>query len=381
MGGYNFLIIAGEASGDLHGSRLVCELLKFDPGATFFGAGGDQMRQAGVETLFDVKEMAVVGLIEVFGKLARLRKIKNCLVREASKRRPDAAILIDYPGFNLTLARALKRLAVPVIYYICPQIWAWHKGRLNSIERYVDLALLILPFEEEIYRKAGLRAAFVGHPALDSAMPSMTRREAIGFFGLEDGRGPIIGLMPGSRTGEVKKHLSPMLEAAAMIKSRMAGCQFILPVAKTLNGAIDNGLINRFGLDVKLAFDKTYDAMAICDFIIASSGTATIEAAILGIPMAVVYKVNPLTYVAAKLFVRLRHIGLVNIVAGKEVAPEFIQRRLRPFDVARDAMRILREEALRAKAKAQLLAVTSKLGPPGASGRAAAEIMSYLGPK
>lgn len=377
MAGANFLIVAGEASGDLHGSKLVGELLALDPRARFFGAGGDLMRQAGVETFFDVAEMAVVGLVEAFGKLARLRKMKKHLLEEAAKGKADAAILIDYPGFNLALARALKRLALPVVYYICPQVWAWRIGRLKSIARDVDLALLILPFEEGLYCSAGVRAVFVGHPALDSAKSTMTRQDALRFFGL-DSHGPIVGLMPGSRIDEVRRHLPPMLQAAAMIKSEVAGCQFILPVAKSLGRTIFKEALGSFGLDVKLAFDKTYDAMAICDFLIISSGTATIEAAILGIPMAVVYRVNPLTYLAAKAFVRLRNIGLINIVAGAQVAPEFVQRRLRPGAIAKSAVELLRNEGLQARAKTEMMAAASKLGRPGASRRAAAEIIKFL---
>jgi lipid-A-disaccharide synthase len=283
------LLVAGEASGDLHGANLACALRTREPTLRIVGVGGRQMRAAGVELLFDIRNLAVVGAVEAVRSLRTLWTVYRTLLTEVEHTPVDAAVLIDFPGFNLKLARALARRGIPVLYYIAPQVWAWHPGRLKQIRRWVRQLFVILPFETALYREAGVEAVFVGHPLLDQVPLSGAKADACGRCGL-DPAVPVVGLLPGSRRSEVHYLLRPMLKAAARLYAQTTAVQFILPLAETLQPADVLGAIETAGVPVRLVQRQTYEAMQAADVILVASGTATLEAALIGTPMVIVYR-------------------------------------------------------------------------------------------
>lgn len=364
------LIVAGEASGDLHGSRLVREMKARRPALTFFGVGGKRMAEAGVELTAQAADMAVVGISEVMAKLPRILKVMGRLKGFLRRERPDLAILIDYPDFNLPLAGAAHRCGCQVLYYISPQVWAWRPGRLAKIRRFVDRLAVILPFEEEFYRRAGLEVSFVGHPLLDEVKTRHERAEARRLFGLQDGLGTV-GLLPGSRPGEVELLLPEMLAACRLLSERLGGLQFILPLAETIAPELAARFIAGRGPKVTIVRDGTYDALALCDVALVASGTATLEAALLKTPMVVLYKVSPLSFAVGRRFVHVPHIALPNLIAGRAVVPELIQGEARAERIAREAARLLADEGENRKMRDGLAEIRARLGEPGAAGRVA----------
>lgn len=372
------MIIAGEASGDMYGARLVEEAHRLDSSVRFFGIGGQAMRTAGVETLVDSREMAVMGFVEVvahFGVIYRAFRLMESLLK---REKPELLILIDYPGFNLRLAEKAKKAGVKVLYFITPQVWAWHASRARKIARLVDHAAVILPFEVPIFEREGLAVTFVGHPLLDMALPSMTRDEAMQQFGLKDGM-RTIGLFPGSRRREIKALLPVMLQSAALLKERFGELQFILPLAP----GVDRGLVDGFLADatvtVTVVEGKNYDVIQVCDLIIATSGTVTMEIALFGVPMVIIYKVAPLTYAIASRLVQVEHAGICNIIAGERVVPELIQHEAEPRRIAAETESMLNDAERYASIREKLLAVRAKLGEPGAPRRVAALALTLMG--
>ena len=371
------MIIAGEASGDMYGAKLVEEAHRLDSSVRFFGIGGQAMRAAGVETLVDSREMAVMGFVEVvahFGVIYRaFRKMEALLQRQ----KPDLLILIDYPGFNLRLAAKAKLAGVKVLYFITPQVWAWHASRARKIARLVDHAAVILPFEVPIFEREGLPVTFVGHPLLDMAVPSMPREMARQQFGLASGQ-RTIGLFPGSRRREINSLLPVMLESAALLKARFPDLQFILPLAPGLDRSLVDACLSVSAVDVVVVEGKNYDVIQVCDFIIATSGTVTMEIALFGVPMVIVYKVAPLTYAIGKRLVQVEHAGICNIIANERVVPELIQNEAEPGRIFAEAESILADEVRYAEIREKLLAVRAKLGEPGAPGRVAAIALKIM---
>jgi lipid-A-disaccharide synthase len=364
------LIVAGEASADLHGSNLVRAMRRINPEISFCGIGGEKMEAAGVEILFTSSQMAVVGLTEVFARLPYILRAYRRLKTMLKKNNPDLMILIDYPAFNIRLARYAKRFHVPVLYYISPQVWAWREGRIKKISRRVDRMSVILPFEEAAYRKYGLDPDYVGHPLMDTVPRGLTRGEAIRAMGLEKGP-PILGLLPGSRREEIDNLLPAMVKAAEILSSRYHGLRCLLPLASTVSPHLVDGLIGRSSVEIKMIQGDIYTALAACDLALVASGTATLETAIMGIPMIIVYRLSPISYWIGKMVVKVPFIGLVNLVAGEKVVPELIQAEVTPHRLAEEADAILGDGRMKENMIKNLEMVKTRLGQGGASEKTA----------
>jgi len=364
------MIVAGEASGDLHGGNLVRAMHRIDPDIRFTGVGGKQMQRAGVELLADVADMAVVGLTEVVFRLRMilgvLRRLKALLKRDP----PDLVILIDYPDFNLPLARTAKKCGVKVLYYISPQVWAWRKGRVKTIRETVDRMVVILPFEEKFYRDAGIDVTFVGHPLLDEVRKKYERPEALKRFGLRE-EAVTIAVLPGSRRTEVAALLPEMLRACRILTERISPIQFILPIAGTLDPAFVRNILRPFPIRVNVVPDEIYDVIAVADAAMVASGTATLETALLETPMVVLYKISGISYAVGRRVIRVDHISLVNLIAGRTVVPELIQAEANPERIAAEVGQIVTRREKAREMRAALAEIREKLGTPGASQRTA----------
>ncbi len=370
------LIIAGEASGDLHGAHLAAALKVQAPDLVILGVGGPRMRAAGVELVQDIGHVDVIGLV---GPAAVRTMVKRVLtLRKILRREPfDLVILIDNPGLNFHFARVAKQAGIRVLYYIAPQLWAWRPRRMKWMQRRVDHVVVVLPFEEELYRRAGVPCTFVGHPLLDDVAPSYDRDRLRAAYGIpRDAR--VIGLLPGSRTGEVKDLLPVFLEAARLLQQDRP-LRLILAVAETVDQEAIKRTCDEAGLDVRLVSRDPDGVMAAADLLFIASGTATLQAAIIGTPMVIAYKLPWFTYLLARLLVRVGSIGLANIVAGKPFIPELIQRRATPQNLAEEARRILDDTAYRDGMRTEMARVRTLLGAPGASARAAAVVLVQLG--
>ncbi len=374
------LLSAGEASGDMYAARLATAL-KQRLDVAIFGMGGPQMRAAGVEIITDYSEVSVVGITEVLKRLPSLVRAMRRLVDEAERRRPPLAILTDFPGFHLRLARKLLPQGIRNVYYICPQFWAWRPWRVNLVRRRFAQALCIFPFEEKFYADAGVPVKFIGHPLVGNVKPTMTREFFCKKYGLEQ-RSKILTILPGSRRGEIAHHVPVLIEALAEIRQRLPGPpEIVVAVAPGLDVP---RLEAQFPSDWHVRFinDDTYNALAAADLAIVSSGTATVETALLGKPMIVVYRLSPLTARLAKPLVRTKFFSMVNLIAGRTVVPELIQNDFTPQRVAEEAVNLL-STSEQSKARVEemvrgLVEVRSLLGPPGAVERAADEIVQLL---
>jgi lipid-A-disaccharide synthase len=365
------LISAGEASSDMYAARLAVALRQ-RTGAQLFGMGGPRMAEAGVELIADYHEVAVVGIAEVAHKIPTVVRVQNRLASEAAKRRATLAILVDSPGTHLGVARRLKNQGIPVGYFIGPQVWAWRAGRVRVVKRLVNRMVVIFPFEEKIYRDAGVPVDFVGHPLVDVVRPTMTREEFAARHGLDATR-PIVTLLPGSRRNEIAKIYPVVLEACQRLQQSggaAAGVQFVHAVAPNLEAELF-APYSRAGLELKRIEGVTYDALAAADCAIVASGTATVEAALLGTPMVVVYRVSRITAAILRRMIRTPFIGMVNLIAGRRVVPELIQDAFTPEAVEAEVRRLLESETARAEIKNGLAEVRAKMGPGGAIERAA----------
>lgn len=371
------MIIAGETSGDLHGAQLVRELKALDPGLEISGIGGDRMRAEGMELFYHVKELSFMGLAEVIGHLPFIRSVMKRLESELHARKPDAVVLIDYPGFNLRFARKVKKAGIPVVYFISPKVWAWGRGRVRKIRKLVDRMLCILPFEEEFYRSRRVKARYVGNPSMDEVKTSQSREQ----FYKDNRRDPkrhLVGLLPGSRKQEIERILPVMLQSAMMLKEKDPGLQFALSLAPGLDRGRTEDMIAASGLEVPVIEGPAYDLMVHSRLLLVASGTATLEAGICGTPMIIIYKTSPLTYFIGRRLIRVPHIGLVNLVAGKRAVPEFLQGDARPGAIFLMAQILLAEGRPRMAVTAELAKIKGILGEPGAAKRAAGEIYSCL---
>jgi lipid-A-disaccharide synthase len=373
------LIVAGEASGDLHGARLIAELARLAPGLTTFGLGGDQMQAAGLDAVAHSSEISVVGITEALKILPRARQIFAALLAETARRRPRGAVLIDFPEFNLRLARELKRLRVPVLYYISPQVWAWRRGRVKTIARIVDRMLVLFPFEVGFYDQAGVDVVHVGHPLVDEVpqLPSIWAEGDPAASG-----GPYrIALLPGSRRSEVAALLPTMLAAVARL-ARELPIEVRIVQAPTIPRELLAAGIGEApelaGLQVEIVEGDRFRAIADSHLALCASGTATLEVGLLGTPMIVVYRLAIWTYLLGRLLVRLRDISLVNLVLGRRVVPELIQREATPPKIAAAAARLLRDRAAVACMRQALSELRERLGQGGASARAAREVAGFF---
>jgi lipid-A-disaccharide synthase len=359
------MIVAGEASGDMHGAKLAEALLTRNRTMDLFGIGGDRMRAAGVRIKVDAHRLSVVGITEVIAKLPRILDGMRTAKRLIAEQRPDLLILIDFPDFNLRLAAFARKHGVPVLYYISPQIWAWRQGRVRKIRQIVDHMAVILPFEETFYRYHGVPVTFVGHPLMDhdhgpAPHPSFP----------DGGNALSIGLMPGSRDSEVRKLLPLMIAAARLIGQRQR-VRFLLSQAPSVTPGLLQRLTEDADVAVTLFRGDTERLLQKAALVIVASGTTTLEAALHGTPMIIVYKVSPLSYQLGKALIRVPHIGLVNLIAGKRIVPELIQHEASPEAIADQALALLNDAERRGAMKSELAQVARRLGAPGASDKVA----------
>ena len=364
----NILISAGEASSDMYAARLAIAL-RARTGAKFFGMGGPRMAEAGVELIADYHEVAVVGIAEVLHKIPTVIGVQNRLKREAKRRNAALAILVDSPGTHLGVARRLKQIGVPVGYFIGPQVWAWRAGRVRIIKRRVNRMVVIFPFEEKIYRDAGVPVNFVGHPLVDVVRPTMSRAEFAALHNLNPNK-PIVAILPGSRQNEIRQNYGRILEACERLIRADKEMQFVVAAAPNLTaGSFASHTLP--AIDIRLVQGATYDALAAADCAIVASGTATIEAALLGTPMVVVYRVSPISASILRRMIRTPFFSMVNLIAGRSVVPELIQDDFTPAAVEAQVRRLLDSPAAREEMKSSLAEVRAKLGPGGAIERAA----------
>jgi lipid-A-disaccharide synthase len=371
------LLVAGEVSGDLHGSHLVEAIQRIEPEVQFFGVGGESLKRRGMKLLYPAYSLSVVGITEVFLKLGTILKALRGLKRSLDREKPNLVILIDFPEFNLRLAKMAHRRGIPVLYYISPQVWAWRPKRINLIARLVKKMIVLFPFEVPLYEAAGVDAEWVGHPLLDIVKPTLPKEVAFQQFGLDPKR-RTIGLLPGSRVHEVERLLPPLLDSAHLLQREIPDLQFVIPLAPGIPKTILSSWMKNISIPVKVVEGFTYDVMNLAELLIIASGTATLEGAILGKPMIIIYRVSLPSYWVGRALIRVDHIGLVNLVAEKEIVPELIQKDAHPQRIADEALRILRDPILSRKMSESMGEVRQKLGEPGAAQRAALIVCSML---
>lgn len=362
-------ILAGETSGDLHGAALMRAMHDIEPVLEFRGIGGSRMAAEGLDPIRHVRDMHIMGFVEVVRRLPFMRRTFRDVERLLDDWRPDLAILIDYPGFNLRLAPRIARCGIPLMYYISPQLWAWHAGRVEIIRRTVDRMVVLFDFEREFYRSRGIEAAFVGHPLLDIVNPSLDRRAFRDLAGAGENV-PVVGLLPGSREQEIERILPAMAGAAAILRNRPGGIVPVIGCAPELPDDLYRRHLPH-GVNIPLLLGRTYDIMAHADALVVTSGTATLEAGILGTPMVIVYRTSPLTYRIGRALVRVPHLGMINIVAGERVVPELLQAEVTPERIAAEIAGVLDDPVRAAVIREKLAAAKARLGEPGAAGRAA----------
>ena len=363
------LISAGEASGDIHAAAVTRELKKIAPETEVFGMGGDCLREAGGEVLFDIKEHGVMGFAEIICKLPALFKLKNAFAKVMEDRRPDCLVVVDYPGFNMRLAKLAKSMGIPVVSYISPSAWAWHKSRAKSVAQIVNKVAAIFPFEYEVYKAAGADTEFVGHPLVDIVKPHLTQADAWEKAGKQAGRDLIL-LLPGSRLMEIQKMLPTMLQAAKLILEKRPDTDFTMPRAKTIPLEMLENMVKAAGVPVKIIEGDNYDVMFSADLALATSGTVTLEAALCGLGSVIVYKTSPITAFIARRVINIPDIGLPNIVAGRHILPELLQEDFTPERLQQEALKLLEPER-NAQMKKDLAYVKERLGASGAVHRVA----------
>lgn len=371
------MLSAGEASGDLHGANLAEALKTVDPQVELIGMGGEQMRKAGVRIVYDIKNLGVIGIGEIIKKIPFFYKLRTFLVNTMKEEKPDALVCIDYPGFNMKLIEKAKEAGIPVIYYILPTIWAWHKSRGNVIAEYTDLAVSLFPFEAEMYKKMGTNVVYGGHPLLDTVKPSMSKDEAYSFFGLQQGKKTVL-FMPGSRVQEVQSLYGKMLAAGKLLQDKVEGLQFMVPKASTIDKHMLEEAAREANLEVHIGEERVYDMMNIADAAICASGTATLETALMGVPTLLVYRVNALTYWLSKILVHLDSIGLPNIISGHRIMPELWQDEVTPENIEAAVLPWLVDAAAAEEARHLMAGVRCQMGEAGAVRRTAEIISEFV---
>ena len=363
------LISAGEASGDLHAGSVTRAIKQLEPEAEIFGMGGDCLREAGGEVLFDIKDHSVMGFVEVLKRLPDIWKLRSAFIELMDCRRPDVLLTIDYPGFNMRLAKLAKERGIKVVSFIAPSAWAWRPSRAAGVVKVVDKIASIFPFEYDLYKSYGADIEFVGHPLVDTVKPSLPRTEAEQLAGKRAGH-PLVLLMPGSRTMEIQRLLPDMLAAAKILKQKRPAIDFAMPRAVTIAREMLEAPVKQAGLDIKLTEGHNYDVMSVADLAIATSGTVTLEAALCGLGCEILYKASPISFWIAKQVVEIPNIGLPNIVAGRLIEPELLQDDCIPEKIAGTALELLEPKRYELLQK-DLQEVKEKLGAPGAVKRVA----------
>ena len=370
-------MVAGEVSGDLHGAHLVQAIHRLDPEVQFLGVGGEGLERAGMKLLYSSRTLSVVGITEVLPKIRSILKAFKLLKQSLDRERPDLVILIDFPDFNLRLAKAAHRRNIPVLYYISPQVWAWRSGRVKQISRWVKKMIVFFPFEVPIYREAGVDVEWVGHPLVDIARPALSRGEAFRRFGLDPGR-QTIGLLPGSRAGEIMRLLPILLDSAHRLQKEIKTVQFVIPLAPGIPKTMITPFLEKIPVPFTLIEGQTYDVMNISELLITASGTATLEGAVVGTPMVIIYRVSMLSYWIGRALIHVDHIGLVNLVAGRRIVPELIQGEANPRRIAEEALQILKDPARSQEMRRAMAEVRQRLGQPGATERASRIVYSLV---
>ena len=373
------MISAGEASGDVHAAALTKEILKIDPTAQVYGMGGDGLRAAGGEVLFDIKDHGVMGLVEIILKLPSFFRLRSDFAKVMDQRRPDCLVTIDYPGFNMRLAKVARDKGIPVIAFIAPSAWAWRKGRAKKVAKLVNKVAAIFPFEYEVYKEAGADTEFMGHPLVDIVKPNLSPAEAAVKAGKHEGR-PLVLLLPGSRLQEIQRLLPVMLEAAKIVLKANPEVEFTMPRAGTIPREMLEEEIKRAGVHVNIVEGDNYDVMSVADVALAASGTVTLEAALCRLPSVIVYKTAPLTAFIVRRLLNIADIGLPNIVAGRHILPELLQEDATPENMAIAVLGLLEPEA-HAQALKDLDEVKIRLGEKGAVRRVAELTLRVAGDK
>ena len=380
-GRQRIMIVTGEASGDIHGAEVIHALRERAPDTVFFGVGGHQMAEAGCKILIPSSELAVVGLFEVVGHLPAIwRSFQNLKRLLQSKEKPDVLVLIDFPEFNLRLAKQAKSAGVPVLYYVSPQVWAWRRGRVKKIAAVVDRLAAIFPFEPDLYQGLAIDVKYVGHPLLDEFSLTRPAKEILCELGIAPGQ-RVIGLFPGSRGNELKYMLETLVASARLLKEKYPEAHFLVPVASTLSR---ERIAESFSSDLPVTFSDSrqtsiYDIAQACELILTVSGTVTLQIALAGTPMVILYKMTPLTYAIGKRLVKVDHIGLANIVAGRRVVPELIQNDATPENLVGEAVKILEDSRLAGQIRQELKLLRNQLGQPGCAGRVAEMVLEMAG--
>lgn len=362
------MIIAGETSGDLHGAKLVKAMQKKNKGLFFCGIGGQALKETGVDILIDAHEISVVGITEVFSKIPNILRSLRMVKKSFKTMRPDLLILIDFPDFNLHVAATAKKIGIPVLYYISPQIWAWRPGRVKKIDKLVDHMAVILPFEENFYRKQKIPVTFVGHPLLENSLPT---KEMIRDKWMDNI--PAIGLLPGSRHGEIERHLPVMIDAARILLKKIGTIKFIISLSPDVEEKHIKDIVKKYkgDVDFEIAAGNVRKVFERSKVVVAASGTVTLESAISGTPMVIIYKVSPMSFRLGKAMIRVKNIGLVNLIAGKEIVPELIQEKASSNRIADAVSKMLSDPSGLKQLSLELLDIRDKLGGPGASERVA----------
>jgi len=375
----SILVVAGEVSGDMHAAKLIRALQAKDPSLQFWGIGGEELRACGMDILYDVREMAVLGLTEVLKRYGFFKRVLKEISQRAAAQKPDAVLLVDYPGFNLRLAKKVHQMGLKTIYYVCPQVWAWHQSRKYHMAEVLDLLLVIFPFEVNLFKDTDLHVEFVGHPLVDKAKQVLAApEESLPWKGTKK-----LALLPGSRKQEVRRILAPMWEAACILEEKDQSLSTIIAAPTEEIAQVARELINDLPVGprrIEIVVGKTRQILRQAHGAMVASGTATIEAALMGCPMIVVYITAGLTYFLGKRLVQIKHIGMVNIVAGTELCPEFIQHAAQPAAMAEAVGIFLDDEAARYHIQARLKEVSTLLGHPQGADKAASLILAELGP-
>ncbi len=370
------LIICGEASGDLQAGNLAKEILKINPNIKISGIGGENLYQAGAHIYYDIKNLVVFGFFDVLKKLPQFFKLKNLILNKIKEEKPDVIIFVDFSGFNLRFAKIINK-TIPTIYYISPQVWASRAGRIKTIKKYISKMIVLFKFEEEFYKKYQIAVDFVGHPLLDIAKPVLDKKGSLEKFHLSDSK-ITITLLPGSRKQEIEYILPIMFKVAILIHKKIGNLQFLIVKSPQIGWNIYQRCIRGVKFDLRIIEGKTYDCLNVADFALVCSGTATLETAIMQKPFFIIYKMNLLNYLLYYPQVKIPYIGMVNIIMGKKIIPEFIQFKARPAKIANEVVNLLNNPAQLNQMKQNLAEVKSLLGESGASCRAAKIILNFL---
>ena len=368
------MLSATEVSGDMHGAHLVGAIKKLSPSTHFIGIGGERMREAGVEIKSFTTHMGTIGLLDGLKYYPSFLKIRSQVEKILRDEHPNLIVLIDSRDFNINLISLAHRLGIPSVYYVAPPIWAWPDWRMKRMARKLTKIIAIFPFEMEIYRKAGAHVVWVGHPLLDIVKPTMSKENSYKMFDLNPSR-PIVGLLPGSRQYEINSLLPVMLSAANMLNEEIQDIQYLLPIAASPFRERAAEMVEKSPVDVKIVNNGIYDLMNIATLLVTASGTATLEAACLGVPMVIMYKTHITTYLLGQILLSLSHVGLPNILAGKEIVPELLQFKATEEDLLATVLDLLTSSEKLAQMSCQLREVVKKLGSPGATERAARAVL------